>query len=207
MRKLITIKEVSVLTGKAEITIRRLLKRLEGQKGVKAKKVIVRQKIPSGYTYSVDKEFLLTEMDMGHLLSTQMEDQKSRRCNEVSNQMNRPKRSSRGDGDDTSSAKRDTRSDGTVEMLKETIGILREQLQAKDNQLSDKHQENQELIRGNRESIATVNILTKRLLLDEGSKERDPEPEIVSKAPVGAERETAPAKKGKRIYIQGVGTM
>lgn len=68
----------------------------------------------------------------------------------------------------------------TIEMLKETISILREQLQAKDRQISDNHVEKHELIRGNREAIVTVNRLSEKLLLEEAT---EPEPELVDDVP------------------------
>jgi len=92
-------------------------------------------------------------------------------------------------------------------MLKETIGILREQLRAKDDQLRDKHQENQELIRGNRESIATVNMLTKRLMVTDGGDGIDPNGKAATGTVEDALMGQDTARGKKSIHIAGVGRM
>jgi len=123
----------------------------------------------------LDKDFLLKELKMGYFLHNQKDGRAEQVINQVTNQKNRRGgketkiKEKMADQSTTQSEKENA--DVTIEMLKEVVGILREQLKAKDEQLADKHNENQELIRGNRETVATVNLLSKKLFLSDGNKE------------------------------------
>lgn len=203
MNQFITIKEASQLTGKAEITIRRMIKRLINKDSQETREMISREKTPSGYIYKVNKDFLCKHFGMDHLLNNQTDNQTSSLNNQGINQPSiHPDSQQEKDGNHSGKAgdQKDTQAgrndyDTTIEMLKETISILREQLNAKDEQLANKHSENQELIRGNRESIATVNLLSKRLFLEEGKNGFEPEPEVINKRTEKAEPEIVDAQE------------
>jgi hypothetical protein len=184
MKKFVTIKEAGALTGKAEITIRRMIKRLLSQDSPETKQLIRQTKSSSGYQYQIDTEFLLKELNMDYLLNNQKDNQEtkpedtqdSQTDNHKVDQVEKaPETKAEMGGHEIIQSQSDT-----IEMLKETISILREQLLAKDRQISDNHVEKHELIRGNREAIVTVNRLSEKLLLEEA---KEPEPELVDDVP------------------------
>lgn len=82
MKQFITIKEAGALTGKADITIRRLIKRLLTQDKPEINQMISQmisqKKTPSGYQYKINSEFLLKELKMDHLLDKQKSNQVSK---------------------------------------------------------------------------------------------------------------------------------
>lgn len=136
---------------------------------------IKQNKTPSGYTYKMDKACLLKALGMDYLLSTQADSQ----VRSQTNQENRPESNQAHSHQEKSGnvkekpadhpgrqAKKET--DHTVKIQQEVISILREQLQAKDKQLEEKHLENQELIRGQREAVITLSKLTDKMLLTDG---------------------------------------
>lgn len=196
MKQFITIKEAGALTGKADITIRRLIKRLLTQDKPEVNQMISQKQTPSGYQYKINSEFLLKELKMDYLLDSQKSNQVNKQKNTQSKQEDYQASKQEGDQPEKvpeiKTEKPDhvnsQRQNESVEILKETISILREQLQAKDKQLTEKHQENHELIRGNREAIGTVNQLTQQLLLT--GKNEEQEPEIVDDIPEGAKVQT-----------------
>jgi hypothetical protein len=216
MNQFISIKEASIFTGKSDITIRRLIKRLLNQDHELTSQVINRESTPSGIIYKIKKEFLAKELKMDYLLNNQMnnpsnqspthstnqEDSHSEQViNQTTNQEKdeaefKAKEAEQGTAQNENPTTHSTSqknnppdqattqtqtgdSNKTIEILQEVIGLMREQLQAKDLQLAAKHEENQELIRGNRESIATINVLTQRLMLTE--KASEPQPEVITK--------------------------
>jgi hypothetical protein len=81
MNQFITIKQASTLTGKAEITIRRLIKRLNNQNRAESMQLIKQKKTSAGYQYQIDKAVLLKELKMDYLLNTQPTNQKSTQAN------------------------------------------------------------------------------------------------------------------------------
>lgn len=147
--------------------------------------MIKREKTSAGYQYQIDKAFLLKDLRMDYLLSTQTINQKSTQANQPSTQasnqdeLQNKKEAKTPDKelDQTTTHAKKEKDNGIVEMLKETVGILKDQLKVKDDQLRHKHEENQELIRGNREAVATINLLTKQLLLTEAVPEPGSAPE------------------------------
>ena len=88
MKTFITIKEAGTLSGKADITIRRLIKRLLTQDKPEINQMISQKKTPSGYQYKINKEFLLKELKMEHLLDTQKSNQPSKQETTQDNQEN-----------------------------------------------------------------------------------------------------------------------
>jgi hypothetical protein len=204
MDQFITIKQASVLTGKSEITIRRLIKRLSNQNSAESTQMIRREKTSAGYQYKVDHALLLKELKMEYLLSNQPTNQMSNQAdhpttqmsNHVSNQDELKKKkaakTSTKEPDQTTTHAKKERDNGTIEILKQTIGILRDQLKVKDDQLRHEHEEKQELIRGNREAVATINLLSKQLLLAEANPTPEPAPES---APAETTTEEVPKKK------------
>jgi hypothetical protein len=191
MPQFITIKEAAILTGKAEITIRRLIKRLVSKNDPEIESKVKQEKTPSGYTYKVDKDWLIKELNMDYLLSKQEHGQSSSQTNqkdrqatnhEDSHQEKSGKVKEKPADQGGKQAKKET--DDTMKIQHEVISILREQLKAKDKQLEEKHLENQELIRGQREAVITISKLTDKMLLTEGNQ--DAAPEVVDDAPGNA---------------------
>ena len=211
MSQFITIKEAAILTGKAEITIRRLIKRLVSKNDPEIESKVKQEKTPSGYIYKVDKEWLIKELNMDYLLSKQEHGQPSSQTNQEDRQATNQENSHQQKSESVKEKSADQEgkqnkkeTDHTIKIQQEVISILREQLQAKDKQLEEKHLENQELIRGQREAVITISKLTDKMLLTEGSQ--DAEPEIVENAPENArqgdiqdEREKVQPVKKKRF--------
>jgi len=168
MEDYLTIKEASNLTGKSEITIRRLIKRLQKQGDQRTNHLIRQESSPSGSTYKIEKNLLLEELSLTSLLSNQ----KKEKTSQMTNQKNRHSRT------------RDKKPDvlqvdvQIVETLNKTVEILQKQLEVKDGQIKSK--DNQidslterikELVERNREANHIIKGLQDRFLLTEGKKE------------------------------------
>lgn len=111
MNEFITIKEASQLTGKAEITIRRMIKHLHKQD----KAMIRRVKTPQGLQYTINRGFIAKHYAVNNQASSQATNQVSSQKPGASSQDNK----------------------ALMETLKETITTLQAQLKIKDKQITE----------------------------------------------------------------------
>ncbi|HEA28448.1 MAG TPA: hypothetical protein ENH91_00380 [Leeuwenhoekiella sp.] len=192
-KEFLSIKQAGALINKQELTIRRLIKRVLKENKPDEEGMIKKTPLASGpkghqHKYKINRIFLLKHYKMDYLLPADLINQVSSQNAKLINQA----RSHKQDEEKKSPEIKEKQSDKlinqetnqsggnpTIELQKEVIGILHEQLKAKDKQLQQKHEENHLLIQANREAVATTNILAQKLSLPHPDAKKEPDPEII----------------------------
>ena len=148
MKEIFTIKEVAGITGKSEVTIRRLITQKLKDDHAEGNQLIRREKTPSGFFYTIDKAFLEQE----NLLPTQEGDQEGSQDKQVHSQKEKvdyaddkaeegkdeKSEHKQGDQDEKATTQPDDQegSQPLFDSLAGTIEVLKGQLDAKDEQIS-----------------------------------------------------------------------
>ena len=182
----LTIKEASKLTGKADITIRRLIKQKIKQNDEVSTQMIRRAQTPSGNVYEINKEYLLKELKLPTQLSTQVSRQNEQ--SEYSNDEGGYANDKVKENESAETLK--TKDEGGIhlstqvssqDLLKakqETISILKgelfkkdEQLNIKDEQIKKKDEQFSEFLERDREkNILLKGLQDKVLMLGQPNK-------------------------------------
>ena len=134
---LLSIAEAATLTGRHEKTIRRWLKK-QLDSDPKAKEKIVQESIASGFTYRIDKDYLLTHSPTPLDSSPQQESEQDTRQTTLQT-------------DQVIQAK-----DETITLLKQQILLQQEQLQQKDEQIKtilERARETNVLLKGYQDNL------------------------------------------------------
>lgn len=189
MSDFINIKEASELTGKAEITIRRLVKRFIK----KNPKQIKRSEAKNGYTYHIEKAFLLEKLNLTSLLSDQMDNSK-----EPLNDQSKKTETQEGlsekvkVNDQLINPLKILQDELKIknDQLKERDAFYKKQLDTKDKQLSKKDDQIDNLLERDREKNILIKNLQDQFLL------QNPETEIFE----SAEEEKVKPKKKKGFF-------
>ena len=167
----ITIREATELTGKADITIRRLIKHLISQNNPEATQMIRQEQAGGGFIYKINRDHLLKELKISEP-AKEPEEKK-----ELA---------------DKTAEKQQTE---TPEIVREVIKTLKSQIYIKDKQIDSLGNKIDSLIERDRETNIILKGLHDRVFLLEGAKirqnETENEPEVVEtyKEPQKTEKE------------------
>ena len=189
MNEFITIKEAGKLTGKSEVTIRRLIKRALKSEYAEADQLITQKRTPSGFIYTMDTAFLEHEGLLPAHPTTQEGSQTTHEhkpdteADQVDEQAQPEKLpESEGEQGDHSPTQGPEQVDSQplVSALVGTIEVLKNQLSAKDDQIRA-FQNAQE-----RHDVLLKNLQDKIYLLEQPEPvESEPEPQEQSEQGTG----------------------
>ena len=163
----ITIREATRLTGKADITIRRLIKRLIRQNNPETTQMIKQEQVGEGFIYKISKDYLLKEL-------------------EISEPVKEPELKEKKELADKTAEKQQTE---TPEIVREVIKTLKSQIYIKDKQIDSLGNKIDQLIERDRETNIILKGLQDRVFLLEGAKmsqNRTNEPQEAQKEPTRA---------------------
>lgn len=160
----LTIKEVAKLTGKSEITIRRLIKNEPYQDSMQdsmqpnklSRLLIKKEKTQRGFVYKVQKQFILDKIKLKTRLSDKLSDKVDDKVDDKVND----KAGDKVSGDKLSG-----------KISNEIVLILKEQLQIKDKQIENLSRKIDELIERDRETNIILKGLQDKFFLLEAPKE------------------------------------
>jgi hypothetical protein len=197
----ITIREATKLTGKADITIRRLIKQLIKQNNPEATQMIRRERAGGGFVYKINRNCLLKELKISEP-TKELEDKE--------------------EFVDKTTEKQQTERSETTEVLRaknETISLLKGELYKKDGQLKTKDwqigslgKKIDNLIERDRETNILLKGLQDKVLMlgapktfpDESSEAEIKESQKIENKPIEVEKskklmaeETRPKEKRK----------
>ena len=186
----ITIREATELTGKADITIRRLIKDLIKQDNPEATHLIKQEKTGGGFVYKINGDFLLRELKISEP-TKEPEEKKELADKTAEKQQAEP-----------------------PEIIKGVIATLTDQLKVKDTQIRGLGNKIDSLIERDRETNVLLKGLQDRVFMLEAPKEQEEtglEPQEAENKHVEAERgeiqpikeelEDRPEKKKKRGFL------
>lgn len=172
----ITIREATQLTGKADITIRRLIKDLIKQNNPEATQMIRQEQTGGGFIYKISKDYLLKKLNIN----------KAVKKSEPKEKKEIPE---------------DWEKTGKIEIpeiIREVIKALKNQIYIKDKQIESLSNKIDQLIERDRETNIILKGLQDRVFLLEGAKmsqnrqnraENEPEMAEIYQEPQKAEKE------------------
>jgi len=181
MKSFITIKEACLLTGKSEITIRRLIRHLLKHDQANAGPMIRHEKTPSGFVYTIDKELLAQKhlllatqpptQTLGHDQALAYADDTASEKSDQAEPPSSPEFQQQPPGQSPSQPTRQNPPSAyagdqpLVKALVDTIDVLKDQLGAKDHQLAVKDEQISALIKDRERSDVLLKNLQDRIYL------------------------------------------
>lgn len=151
----ITIREAIKLTGKADITIRRLIKQLIKQNDPEATQMIKQEQAGGSFIYKISKDYLLKELKMSEPLKEPEEKKELA---------------------DKTTEKQQTE---IPEIIKEVMKALRSQLYIKDKQIDSLGNKIDELIKRDGETNIILKGLQDKVFILEAPRKPQNKPEAV----------------------------
>ena len=172
----ITIREAIRLTGKADITIRRLIKHLIKQDDPEATHLIKQEQTGKNFIYKINKDFLLKKL----------------KVSEPIQEIKEKKEPDKSDKSDT--IKREQTE--TPNIIREVIKTLKDQIYIKDKQIDSLGNKIDNLIERDRETNILLKGLQDRVFMLEAPRSRDKQ----EKRGSGAKRHKVPHKAEKEPH-------
>lgn len=144
----ITIRKATQLTGKADITIRRLIKDLIKQDNPEATQMIKQEQAGGGFIYKINKDYLLKKLK----ISEPIKEPEPKEKKEITE------------------SREKTGKTETPEIVREMIKTLKSQIYIKDKQIDSLGNKIDQLIARSREINIILKSLQDRVFLLEGAK-------------------------------------
>jgi len=180
----ITIREATELTGKADITIRRLIKHLIRQNNPETTQMIRQEQAGKSFIYKINKGFLLRELKISE-----------------------PEKTPKKTGEKQESGKQEsgdtTKKEQTEppDIIREVIKTLKSQIYIKDKQIDSLGNKIDNLIERDHETNVILKSLHDRVFMLEAPKkpQNENEPEVIemTQSQQKTENEPTGAEKGK----------